>query len=177
MNRGTSELDLSHKSRRKDYLRGKFKLPNAVTTLSTSRDASHLHTPASINHLSTSSGCNGTETLVLMPDIICFIHLYIFESFLKYPARISYPRFYALYMQKTCGAARFLLMLFFLGLLRGCLLSFKSCAEHALLKYIWVCGCRAGIEKHISFYVSSQQLTKLGLLVIAFYFDFFVIFH
>ncbi|XP_058803224.1 cyclic nucleotide-gated cation channel alpha-3 isoform X5 [Phymastichus coffea] len=67
VNRGSSELDLSHKNRRKDHFRGKFKLPNAVLSSSsntTARDAtpSHLHTPASINHLTGTSTCNGTET-------------------------------------------------------------------------------------------------------------------
>ncbi|XP_011502896.1 PREDICTED: cyclic nucleotide-gated channel rod photoreceptor subunit alpha-like [Ceratosolen solmsi marchali] len=67
VNRGASELDLSRKTRRKDHMRGRFKLPNAVMLSSTpmpGRDTtpSHLHTPASINHLSRNSGCNGTET-------------------------------------------------------------------------------------------------------------------
>ncbi|KAH0949344.1 hypothetical protein HN011_009982 [Eciton burchellii] len=56
VNRGASELDLSRKPRRRDHLRGRFKLPYPV-----SREQSHLHTPASVNHLSNSS-CNGTET-------------------------------------------------------------------------------------------------------------------
>ncbi|CAK9807721.1 Cyclic nucleotide-gated channel rod photoreceptor subunit alpha [Anthophora plagiata] len=58
VNRGASELDLSRKLKRRDQLRGRFKLPYP---LSSSRDQSHLHTPASVNHLSNSS-CNGTET-------------------------------------------------------------------------------------------------------------------
>ncbi|XP_015608192.2 cyclic nucleotide-gated channel rod photoreceptor subunit alpha [Cephus cinctus] len=61
VNRGSSELDLSRKSRRRDHLRGKFKLPNAVA-LATSREPSHLHAPSSINHLNSNSSCNGTET-------------------------------------------------------------------------------------------------------------------
>ena len=61
VNRGASELDLSRKSRRKDHLRGRFKLPNAVA-LTTSREPSHLHGPASTNHLNSNSSCNGTET-------------------------------------------------------------------------------------------------------------------
>ncbi|XP_012279037.1 cyclic nucleotide-gated cation channel alpha-3 [Orussus abietinus] len=61
VNRGASELDLSRKSRRKDHLRGRFKLPNAIA-LASSRDQSHLHTPVSINHLNSNSSCNGTET-------------------------------------------------------------------------------------------------------------------
>ncbi|XP_025075283.1 cyclic nucleotide-gated cation channel alpha-3 isoform X4 [Pogonomyrmex barbatus] len=60
VNRGASELDLSRKPRRRDHLRGRFKLPYTVA-LTPSRDQSHLHTPASVNHLSNSS-CNGTET-------------------------------------------------------------------------------------------------------------------
>ncbi|XP_026669213.1 cGMP-gated cation channel alpha-1-like isoform X1 [Ceratina calcarata] len=56
VNRGASELDLSRKPKRRDQLRGRFKLPYTV-----SRDQSHLHTPASVNHLSNAS-CNGTET-------------------------------------------------------------------------------------------------------------------
>ncbi|TGZ37657.1 Cyclic nucleotide-gated cation channel alpha-3, partial [Temnothorax longispinosus] len=60
VNRGASELDLSRKPRRRDQLRGRFKLPYTVA-LTSSRDQSHLHTPASVNHLSNSS-CNGTET-------------------------------------------------------------------------------------------------------------------
>ncbi|KAL0123355.1 hypothetical protein PUN28_005706 [Cardiocondyla obscurior] len=60
VNRGASELDLSRKPRRRDHLRGRFKLPYTVA-LTSSRDQSHLHTPASVNHLSNSS-CNGTET-------------------------------------------------------------------------------------------------------------------
>ncbi|EZA53541.1 Cyclic nucleotide-gated cation channel alpha-3 [Ooceraea biroi] len=56
VNRGASELDLSRKPRRRDHLRGRFKLPYTVRG-----DQSHLHTPASVNHLSNSS-CNGTET-------------------------------------------------------------------------------------------------------------------
>lgn len=63
VNRGASELDLSRKPRRRDHLRGRFKLPYTVA-LTSSRDQSHLHTPASVNHLSNSS-CNGTETWVL----------------------------------------------------------------------------------------------------------------
>lgn len=62
VNRGASELDLSRKPRRRDHLRGRFKLPYTVA-LTSSRDQSHLHTPASVNHLSNSS-CNGTETWV-----------------------------------------------------------------------------------------------------------------
>ncbi|XP_016838473.1 cyclic nucleotide-gated cation channel alpha-3 isoform X5 [Nasonia vitripennis] len=67
VNRGASELDLSRKSRRKDHLRGRFKLPNAVTLSTTSTPGhettpSHLHTPASINHLGGNTRCNGTET-------------------------------------------------------------------------------------------------------------------
>ncbi|XP_020288866.1 potassium/sodium hyperpolarization-activated cyclic nucleotide-gated channel 1-like [Pseudomyrmex gracilis] len=58
VNRGASELDLSRKPRRRDHLRGKFKLPYTVA-LTPSRDQSHLHTPASVNHL---SSCNSTET-------------------------------------------------------------------------------------------------------------------
>lgn len=60
VNRGASEFDLSRKPKRRDQLRGRFKLPYTVTL---SRDQSHLHTPASVNHLSNSS-CNGTETWV-----------------------------------------------------------------------------------------------------------------
>ncbi|XP_076165320.1 uncharacterized protein LOC143145643 isoform X1 [Ptiloglossa arizonensis] len=60
VNRGASELDLSRKPKRRDHLRSRFKLPYTVT-LTPSRDQSHLHTPASVNHLSNSS-CNGTET-------------------------------------------------------------------------------------------------------------------
>ncbi|XP_050460878.1 cyclic nucleotide-gated cation channel alpha-3 isoform X5 [Cataglyphis hispanica] len=60
VNRGASELDLSRKPRRRDHLRGRFKLPYTVA-LTPSRDQSHLHTPASVNHLSNAS-CNGTET-------------------------------------------------------------------------------------------------------------------
>ncbi|XP_019885604.1 cyclic nucleotide-gated cation channel alpha-3 isoform X7 [Camponotus floridanus] len=60
VNRGASELDLSRKPRRRDHLRGRFKLPYTVA-LTSSRDQSHLHTPASVNHLSNAS-CNGTET-------------------------------------------------------------------------------------------------------------------
>ncbi|XP_076392648.1 uncharacterized protein LOC105663968 isoform X1 [Megachile rotundata] len=60
VNRGASELDLSRKPKRRDHLRGRFKLPYTVA-LTSSRDQSHLHTPASVNHLSNSS-CNGTET-------------------------------------------------------------------------------------------------------------------
>lgn len=63
VNRGASEFDLSRKPKRRDQLRGRFKLPYTVTL---SRDQSHLHTPASVNHLSNSS-CNGTETWV-SPD-------------------------------------------------------------------------------------------------------------
>ncbi|XP_074113237.1 uncharacterized protein LOC141536538 isoform X4 [Cotesia typhae] len=59
--RGASELDLSRKSRRKDQLRGKLKFPNVVS-LSSSRDASHLRSLASTNHLNGNSSCNGTET-------------------------------------------------------------------------------------------------------------------
>ncbi|KAJ8680561.1 hypothetical protein QAD02_016348 [Eretmocerus hayati] len=62
VNRGTSELDLSRKNKRKEQQGGKFKVPNAVTTSSRATTPSHLHTPASINHLSASSACNGTET-------------------------------------------------------------------------------------------------------------------
>ncbi|XP_043275927.1 cyclic nucleotide-gated cation channel alpha-3 isoform X2 [Venturia canescens] len=61
VNRGASELDLSRKTRRKDHLRGRFKLPNAVP-LTSSREPSHLHGPASTNHLNSNSSCNGTET-------------------------------------------------------------------------------------------------------------------
>ncbi|XP_033179011.1 cyclic nucleotide-gated cation channel alpha-3-like isoform X8 [Bombus impatiens] len=60
VNRGASEFDLSRKPKRRDQLRGRFKLPYTVA-LTSSRDQSHLHTPASVNHLSNSS-CNGTET-------------------------------------------------------------------------------------------------------------------
>ncbi|XP_043523176.1 cyclic nucleotide-gated cation channel alpha-3-like, partial [Frieseomelitta varia] len=60
VNRGASEFDLSRKPKRRDQLRGRFKLPYTVA-LTPSRDQSHLHTPASVNHLSQSS-CNGTET-------------------------------------------------------------------------------------------------------------------
>ncbi|XP_035739050.1 cGMP-gated cation channel alpha-1-like isoform X5 [Vespa mandarinia] len=60
VNRGASELDLSRKPRRRDQQRGRIKLPYAVGA-TPSRDQSHLHTPASINHLSNFS-CNGTET-------------------------------------------------------------------------------------------------------------------
>ena len=62
VNRGASEFDLSRKPKRRDQLRGRFKLPYTVA-LTPSRDQSHLHTPASVNHLSQSS-CNGTETWV-----------------------------------------------------------------------------------------------------------------
>ncbi|XP_043480094.1 cyclic nucleotide-gated cation channel alpha-3 isoform X2 [Leptopilina heterotoma] len=62
VNRGASELDLSRRARRKDHLRGRFKLSNAVALAASSRDTSHLHTPASVNHLNNSSSCNGTET-------------------------------------------------------------------------------------------------------------------
>lgn len=65
VNRGASEFDLSRKPKRRDQLRGRFKLPYTVTL---SRDQSHLHTPASVNHLSNSS-CNGTETWVSIADI------------------------------------------------------------------------------------------------------------
>lgn len=61
VNRGASELDLSRKPRRKDHLRGRFKLPNAVA-LTSSREPSHLHGPASTNHLNSTGSCNGTET-------------------------------------------------------------------------------------------------------------------
>ncbi|XP_008547129.1 potassium/sodium hyperpolarization-activated cyclic nucleotide-gated channel 3 [Microplitis demolitor] len=61
VNRGASELDLSRKSRRKDQSRGKLKFPNVVS-LSSSRDASHLRSLASTNHLNVNSSCNGTET-------------------------------------------------------------------------------------------------------------------
>ncbi|XP_044596622.1 potassium/sodium hyperpolarization-activated cyclic nucleotide-gated channel 2 isoform X3 [Cotesia glomerata] len=61
VNRGASELDLSRKSRRKDQLRGKLKFPNVVS-LSSSRDASHLRSLTSTNHLNGNSSCNGTET-------------------------------------------------------------------------------------------------------------------
>nr|KAF7417277.1 hypothetical protein H0235_011808 [Vespula pensylvanica] len=60
VNRGASELDLSRKPRRRDQQRSRIKLPYAVGA-TPSRDHSHLHTPASINHLSNAS-CNGTET-------------------------------------------------------------------------------------------------------------------
>ncbi|XP_025163951.1 cyclic nucleotide-gated cation channel alpha-3 isoform X1 [Harpegnathos saltator] len=60
VNRRASELDLCRKPKRRDHLRGRFKLPYAVA-LTPSREQSHLHTPASVNHLSNSS-CNGTET-------------------------------------------------------------------------------------------------------------------
>lgn len=66
VNRGASELDLSRKTRRKDHLRGRFKLPNAVP-LTSSREPSHLHGPASTNHLNSNSSCNGTETWVRSP--------------------------------------------------------------------------------------------------------------
>ncbi|KAK0082477.1 hypothetical protein PV325_010314 [Microctonus aethiopoides] len=60
VNRGASELDLSHKSRRKDQ-RGKLKFPNVVS-LSSSRDATHMRSLASTNHLNSNNNCNGTET-------------------------------------------------------------------------------------------------------------------
>ncbi|XP_046746693.1 cyclic nucleotide-gated cation channel alpha-3 isoform X1 [Diprion similis] len=56
-----SELDLSRRTRRRD-LRGRLKLPNAIT-LAPSRDSgAHLHNQSSTNHLNTTGSCNGTET-------------------------------------------------------------------------------------------------------------------
>lgn len=91
VNRGASELDLSRKSRRRDHLRGRFKLPYTVALTATpSRDQSHLHTPASVNHLSNSS-CNGTETWVLHWQVIANDRLRIFQLSWDINFRDIYP--------------------------------------------------------------------------------------
>ncbi|XP_015439283.1 PREDICTED: cyclic nucleotide-gated cation channel alpha-3-like [Dufourea novaeangliae] len=59
VNCGVSDLDISRKSKKRDHLKGRFKLHTVALT--PTREQPHLHTPVSANHLSNSS-CNGTET-------------------------------------------------------------------------------------------------------------------
>lgn len=59
VNRGTSELDLNQKPKRRDYFKSQIRMTNVP---SYSRDTpSHIATP-SVNHVNNVTNCTNTET-------------------------------------------------------------------------------------------------------------------